>query len=104
MVLQALAALSLANSAIDVVDVAAKVISKGNEYCKSSDGILPENTELQAIAENFARLNKGLQGPRISLERAAEEPDEKGAIQLSKEEKVLQLVAQKCVAIAIGLD
>ena len=103
MVLQALAALSLAKSVINVVDFAAEVISKGNEYCKSSEGILPENTELQAITDNFARLNKGLRGPRIALETAAEQPDEKGALQLSKEEKVLQLVAQNCEAIAIGL-
>ncbi|KAF6224016.1 hypothetical protein HO133_010590 [Letharia lupina] len=103
MVLQALAALSLAKSVINVVDFAAEVISKGNEYCKSSEGILPENTELQAITDNFARLNKGLRGPRIALKTAAEQPDEKGALQLSKDEKVLQLVAQKCEAIAIGL-
>lgn len=71
---------------------------------KAATEFCQRTTELQAIVDNFARLKKGLRGPRIALETAAEQPDEKGALQLSKEEKGLQLAAHKCEAIAIGLD
>ena len=58
-VLNALAALSVASSVVQFVDFSVKVISKGNKYYRSTDGALVENTELVATVETFRRLNDG---------------------------------------------
>lgn len=61
MVLETLAAVGLAYSVVQFVDFAVKIISKGNKYHKSTDGVLPENREYLGNAENFAHLSQGLE-------------------------------------------
>ena len=90
MVLEALAAVGLASSMVQFVDFAVKIISKGNKYHKSTDGVLPENREYLGIAKNFARLNQGL-GSALN----AFPPTKK----LSDDERALHTVAMSCQTI-----
>ena len=91
MVLEALAAISLASSVIQFVDFSVKLISKGNEYYHSADGVLAEHNELHNIAGNFEDLNAKLKNS-LSLV----EPKKL----LSDEEKALQSITQDCLAVA----
>lgn len=91
MVLDALAALSLASSVIQFVDFTTKLISKGDKIYKSTEGVLDEHVELGAIAENLKRLSKGLVVSTEPLTRS--EP-------LTPEEWALRKVGLKCQAIA----
>lgn len=94
MVLEALAAVSLASSVIEFVDFTVKVISKGNEYYNSIDGNLEDNTELMTISENFVRLSKRLETSLVAL------PD---SGKLSEDEKALKRVVQTCHDLALKL-
>lgn len=57
MVLEALAAVSLASSVVQLVGFAVKLIWKGNQYYKSADGNLEENAQLKDVADNFGKLS-----------------------------------------------
>ncbi len=94
MVLDALAALSVASSVVQSVEFSVKVISKGNKYYRSADGALVENTELVATVETFCRLNDGLTKSLWGLLQAKP---------MSNEAKALQSVAQNCVDSALTL-
>jgi hypothetical protein len=89
MVLEALAALSLAASVVQFIDFSGKLISKGNEFHKS--GKLVEHTELVAVAGNLEKLSEAL-GDSLKAFRP-----ESG---LSSEEQALAAVAQQCQTIA----
>ena len=86
MVLEALAAVSLAGSIVEFVEFTTKVISKGRQYHSSSTGSLDEDIKLQAFGDNLQRLSKNL---TASLESFA-------SSKLTKEEKALKKVAVSC--------
>ena len=94
MILDVLAALSVASSVVQSVDFTVKVVPKGNKYYKSTDGALVENTELLATVETLRRLNDGLPKSLWALLQAKS---------MSNEEKALQSVAQNCVDSALTL-
>ena len=100
MVLEALAALSLASSVLQLIDFASKLVSKGTRFYKSTDGVLDENAKLQAIAERMHQLSSGLvtsAGPFKSVgSPTAEELESPIA-----EEQALQRVAIECQEIAM---
>ena len=60
MVLEVLAAVSLANAVVQFVEFTTKVVSKGHEYQKSADGAIKQHLELSEYTENFSRLNQHL--------------------------------------------
>ena len=60
MVLEALAALSVASSVVQFVDFGTKLISKGKEFYQSADGVLTDHAEQAAISSRLAELSKRL--------------------------------------------
>lgn len=123
MVLEALAAVSLANAVLQFVDFTTRIISKGNKYYRSTDGVLSENFELHAIAENLKRLCKGLvesaalfPGPdRLTREKQAlkkamkaSNSDRQTLVEdeqaLKGGEQALKEVAVRCQTIAVELS
>ena len=60
MVLEALAAVSLATSVLQFIDFSAKIISKGNQYYKTGDGSCDEDKKLQAVGQNLETLSRDL--------------------------------------------
>ncbi|KAG8528473.1 uncharacterized protein KY384_007391 [Bacidia gigantensis] len=91
MVLEALAALSLATSVVQFVDFTSKLLSKGNKYYESPDGVLTENAELQGNVEHFKRLNIDLNNSLASV--AAPHA-------LDSAERALWTVTKECEKIA----
>ena len=55
-----LSALSLATSVIQFVDFATKLISKGKELYRSTDGVLADHAEKAAISSKLSTLSNGL--------------------------------------------
>lgn len=95
--MEALAAVGLASSIVQFVDFATKIISKGYQYQRSVDGVLDENVELQAIADNLDQLSKGLV---TSTEKTSPSARRN---QNSKENEALKAVAIECQKIANDL-
>lgn len=89
MVLEALAAISLASAVVQLVEFTTKVVSKGHEYQKSVDGAIKEHIELNEYAENFSRLSQHLTNATMLLP-----PQDR----LSEDETSLLAVAKKCQA------
>lgn len=87
MVLEALAAISLANAVVQFVEFTTKVASKGHEYQKSVDGAIKEHIELDEYAEKFSRLSQRLTDATMLL------PSQD---RLSEDEMSLLAVAKKC--------
>lgn len=61
MVLDPLSALSLAGNVFQLIDFSSKIVSKGQELYKSSDGALDENRHYEVIAASLAALSARLQ-------------------------------------------
>ena len=87
-------ALTVACSVVQFVDFSVKLISKGNQYYKSTDGDLQQNTEHIANANAFRQLSHGFSK---SLDALSKEQ------KLSHDEKALQLAAQNCKILASTL-
>lgn len=96
--MEALAAVGLASSIVQFVDFATKIISKGYQYQKSVDGVLDENVELQAIADNLDQLSKGLITSKEKTSPSARRKKN------SKENEALKAVAIECQKIAKDLS
>lgn len=94
MVLDPWTALTVASSVVQFVDFSIKIISKGNQYYKSADGVLQQNAEHIATADAFRRLSYGLSRSLIALSQERK---------LSDDEKALQLAAQNCKNLASTL-
>ncbi|KAL9115632.1 MAG: hypothetical protein Q9187_007215 [Circinaria calcarea] len=92
MVLEALAAVGLATSIVQFTGFTTKLISKGNQYYKSADGVLTENRKLEAIANKFATLSQNLAKSSEIFSPAK---------QASYEENALQDVARECETVAL---
>ena len=91
MVVEGLAALSLASSVIQFVDFTSKLISKSKEYYNSSAGALEENISLQDASDRFRSLARGLEqsSNRFSSSKT-----------LNREEEALRQVVQECQELA----
>lgn len=92
MVLEAVAAVGLATSVVQFVDFTIKLVSKGNQYYKSADGVLTENRELEAIANKFSTLSQNLAKSSEIFPPAK---------QASDEENALRNVARECETVAL---
>ena len=57
MVLDPLIAVSLAGNIVQFIDFTTKLVSKGHKIYKTTDGILIENAELEAITRKIIALN-----------------------------------------------
>lgn len=109
MVLEALAAVSLASAVFQFVEFAAKLISKGNHYYRDSDGLLEENTELEATSKSFGLLNRNLIDCMNEPDppKCVWSPSRKvygGSSKLSNEEEALCEVARRCQKKAREFD
>ena len=89
MMLDALAAVSLASAVVQFIQFTTKVASKGQEYHKSVDGAIKEHIELNEYLENFSRLSQRLTNATGPLPKTEA---------LSDEEKALVSVAENCQA------
>lgn len=90
MVLEAVAAVSLAGSVISLIDFAVKLISKGRQYHKSADGSLKEVVDIIVVSNNLGRLSQNVIGSAQSFSHS-------GAS--SHETQALQTVADNCLEI-----
>jgi hypothetical protein len=89
----ALEALSLAATVVQFVDFASKLVSKGYHVYRSTDGALPHNLEIEAVAKDLSRLTVRLQS-RGSLGNPSA---------LTADERALEELAEKCNEIATTL-
>ena len=60
MVLEALAAVSLAGAVVQFVQFTTSLASKSNEFHKSVDGTIKEHIEVREYAEHYSRLSQRL--------------------------------------------
>ena len=107
MVLEAFAALSVANAAVQFVDFTLKVISKGNKYYKSPSGVLEEIAELRDTAAKIRRLTD------LVTKSAAPRPEDNQEFQeqdlpdtstrLKPAEQALEGAVKECKSIAAEL-
>jgi|SRR5271156_2327005 len=91
MVLDPLTALSVAGNVVQFVDFGIKLISKGKEIYKSTDGILADHAEQAAISSKLAELSK-----RLSDSMSASATRKK----MSPAEVALQEVTIECTEVA----
>lgn len=94
MVLEAVAAVSLASAVVQFVHFTTKVASKSREYHTIADGAIKEHIQLGDYADSFARLGERLENSKASLP---------GRKDLSVEERALLDVAQRCQSICRGI-
>ena len=88
MVVEALAAVSLAGAVVQFVQFTTKVAQKGHEYHKTADGAIKEHIELREYAARFESLNTRLKKTIKTVSRDNS--------QLSIEERALIGVAKNC--------
>jgi hypothetical protein len=86
MVLDALSALGVAASVVQVVDFSSKLISKGNEYHKSANGALLEHNELAAAATNLMNLSKALEKSFRTIQAGSEDSSEEASFRIVVED------------------
>ena len=88
MVLDPMTALSVATSVVQFVDFGTKLISKGREIYKSTEGVLSDHAEQAAISSRLADLTRGLSVSCAATKR------------LSPVENALQEVTLDCLECA----
>jgi hypothetical protein len=91
MVLDPLTALSVAASVVQFVDFSTKLISKGREIYKSTEGVLSDHAEQAAISSRLADLTRGLS---VSINAC------EATKRLSPAENALQEVTLDCLECA----
>lgn len=89
-----LSALSVAAAVVQFVDYGTKIVSKGTKLCKSSDGALAENIELETASTRLQRLSGTLQG---SLRRGQYEPQNGPLIESNQ---ALESICEACVKMS----
>ena len=93
MVLEALAAVSLASAVFQFVDFASKLISKGNHYYTNADELFEYNTELEASTKGLELITENLKDCRSSL---AHHTGYSKPVKVSNEELALRKLAGQC--------
>ncbi|KAJ5528336.1 hypothetical protein N7513_012495 [Penicillium frequentans] len=91
MVLDPLAALSIATSVIQFVDFGTKLLSKSREIYKSADGVLADHAEQVAIASKLANITRGLSKSADTVN---------ALVNPAPEDTALATVAEDCLEIA----
>lgn len=91
MVLEPISALSVAAAVVQFAEFCSKLISKGNQYHRSTDGALVEHTELTAAAASLVNLTKDLDGSLKLIRQPGK---------ISSEEESLKAVLEDCRKIA----
>ncbi|KAJ5547388.1 hypothetical protein N7494_004973 [Penicillium frequentans] len=91
MVLDPLAALSIATSVIQFVDFGAKLLSKSREIYKSADGVLADHAEQVAVASKLADITRGLSKSADAVN---------ALVNPAPEDTALATVAENCLDVA----
>ena len=109
--MEALAALSVASSVVQFVDFASKLVSKGNSYYRSTDGVEEEHAKLEGAAKNLSRISEDLNDTLGRCSRSTDPLDGQPAIGLIVDaekgskpgpgEEALKQVAMDCQKIAV---
>lgn len=99
MAVEALAALSVAGAVFQFIDFASKLVSKGNSFHKSTDGVLQENGELLAVAVRMRQLSSDIVKTADSLDIVEDQEASVHSKQLSPTGKALKEVAHVCQGI-----
>ena len=94
MVLDPLTALGIASNAVQLAEFSSRLISRGHQIFKSTDGALTENLELEAIASGLLKMNNTLARSLRSDELHRT---------LSDDDKELQAICEGCRCVGTEL-
>lgn len=93
MPLDPLSALSVAASVVQFLDFSSKIVSKGVQAYKSSDGALIDNAEIEEATQRLAQLSKTLETSMV--------PGQGGV--LSDTDQQLATICKSCVSVSSEL-
>ncbi|PMD20004.1 hypothetical protein NA56DRAFT_705245 [Hyaloscypha hepaticicola] len=93
MPLDPLSALSVVASVVQFLDFSNKIVSKGVQAYKSSDGALIENAQIEEATQRLAQLSKNLETSMVS---------DQGGV-LSDTDQQLATICQSCVSVTSEL-
>lgn len=100
MVLEALAVVSLAGAILQFVDFTSKLISKGNHYYRSAEGLPEDHAEVELIKKTLDRIDKNLTD---SSKLSATSQHSIGILSdptVLEEEKALRELVHRCKVIS----